>query len=141
VQATGHPAVRLLGRQDQDHVAQLLAAADVVVVPSVHDEAGNVDGLPNVALEAMAAAAPLVATNVGGLPQAIEEGVTGRLVQEKDSAALAAAIGALIADPARARALGDAARRRVERDFSWDRTAARFEAAYDRAAATTRESA
>jgi glycosyltransferase involved in cell wall biosynthesis len=136
-QASGHPAVRLVGRQDQDQVARLLAAADVVVVPSVHDEAGNVDGLPNVALEAMSAAAPVVATDVGGLPQAIEDGVTGRLVPEKNAAALAAAIGELLADRPRARALGDAARRRVERDFSWDQTAARFEAAYDRARGTT----
>ena len=135
--ASGVPNVRLLGRQDQDQVAHLLAAADVVVVPSVHDDAGNVDGLPNVALEAMAAAAPMVATNVGGLPQAIADGVTGRLVREKDAPALASAIGDLLADPPRARALGEAARRRVETDFSWARTAERFEAAYDRARGTT----
>jgi len=135
-QAGAHPAVRLLGRQDQDQVAQLLAAADVVVVPSVRDEAGNVDGLPNVALEAMAAAAPVVATTVGGLPQAIDDGVTGQLVPEKDARALAEAIGGLLADPARARALGAAARRKVEQDFSWSRAAARFEAAYDHARGT-----
>ena len=137
--AAGRKSVRLLGRQDQDQVARLLAAADVVAVPSVHDEAGNVDGLPNVALEAMAAAAPVVATNVGGLPQAIDDGVTGRLVPEKDAASLGAAIADLLADRARARALGDAARRRVERDFSWAKAAARFEAAYDRARGTTTE--
>ncbi len=135
-QAAGRKTVRLLGRQDQDRVGKLLAAADVVVVPSVRDEAGNVDGLPNIALEAMATAAPLVVTNVGGLPQAIDDGATGRVVPEKDAAALAAAIGELLADRSRARALGDAARRRVERDFSWAQTAARFEAAYDRARGT-----
>jgi glycosyltransferase involved in cell wall biosynthesis len=135
--ASHQPGVTLLGRQSQDDVAQLLAAADVVAVPSVHDEAGNVDGLPNVALEAMAAAAPVVATTVGGLPQAIEDEVSGRLVPEKDAGALAAAIGGLLAEPARARTLGDAARRKVETDFSWARAAARFEAAYDRARGTT----
>ena len=136
-QAAGDSRVRLLGRRNQDEVARLLAAADVVAVPSVHDEAGNVDGLPNVALEAMAAAAPVVATGVGGLPQAIEDGVTGRLVPEKDARALASAIGSLIAEPARARALGVAARRKVEADFGWAAAAARFEAAYARARGTT----
>jgi glycosyltransferase involved in cell wall biosynthesis len=136
-QAAGLTAVRFLGRQDQDDVARLLIAADVVAVPSVHDEAGNVDGLPNVALEAMACAAPIVATDVGGLPQAIENGVTGRLVAEQDSRALAGAVGELLGDPNRARALGAAARRRVERAFGWAAAAARFEAAYDRARGTT----
>ncbi len=131
--AAGDAGVRFLGRQTQDEVAQLAAAADVFVVPSVHDEAGNVDGLPNIALEAMAAAAPVVATTVGGLPQAIDDGVTGRLVPEQDARALASAIADLVADPARARALGAAGRRKVERDFGWAAVAARFEAAYDRA--------
>jgi glycosyltransferase involved in cell wall biosynthesis len=135
--AAGRPAIRLVGRQDQHQVARLVAAADVVVVPSVRDEAGNVDGLPNVALEAMATAAPIVATRVGGLPQAIEDGVTGRLVPEKDAGALAAAISGLLGDRARARALGEAARRRVVRDYGWAAVAARFEAAYDRARGTT----
>ena len=136
-QAARVPAVTLIGRQDQDAVAALAAAADVFVVPSVRDEAGNVDGLPNVALEAMAAAAPIVATTVGGLPQAIDDGVTGRLVPEKNAQALADAIGELLRNPERAHALGAAARRKVERDFGWAAAAARFEAAYDRARGTT----
>jgi glycosyltransferase involved in cell wall biosynthesis len=72
-------SVTFLGNQNQDRVGQLAAAADVVVVPSVHDVEGNVDGLPNFALEAMATATPLVATTAGGRP-VIEDGVTGRFV-------------------------------------------------------------
>ena len=49
-----------------------MAAADVIAVPSVHDDAGNVDGLPNFALEAMASATPVVSTTAGGLAQVIE---------------------------------------------------------------------
>ncbi len=112
---------------------RLAAAADVVAVPSVHDEAGNVDGLPNFALEAMATGTPVVATRVGGLPDAITDEETGRLVAERDSAALAAAIGGLLAAPEHARRLGDAARARVIRDFGWPRVAERLEQAYDRA--------
>jgi glycosyltransferase involved in cell wall biosynthesis len=136
VRAARVPAVKLIGRQDQDAVAALAAAADAFVVPSVHDEAGNVDGLPNVALEAMAAAAPMVATTIGGLPQVIDDGVTGRLVPEKNVGALADAIGGLLRDPERARTMGAAARRKVERDFSWATVAARFEATYARARGT-----
>jgi glycosyltransferase involved in cell wall biosynthesis len=136
--ASAGARILLIGDQPQDRVAAIAAAADVIAVPSVHDKAGNVDGLPNFALEALATATPVVATRVGGLPQAIEDGVTGRLVPERDAPALAAAIGDLLAWPDVGRALGTAARARVTRDFGWDRAAARFETAYERSAATAR---
>src|SRR5690606_27670764 len=115
--ATDVPAVRLPGNQSQDEIAALCAAADVVAVPAVHDEAGNVDGLPNFALEALASATPVVASRVGGLPQAIDDEATGLLVPEKDARALAQAIGRLLDEPPLGRALGRAARLRVEREF------------------------
>lgn len=129
----GHGRVRLLGNRSQDEIARLTAAADVVAVPSIRDAAGNVDGLPNFVLEALASATPVVATDVGGLPQVIHDGATGRLVPAKDAGALAGAIGDLLADPETARALGQRGREMVERDYGWNRTAERFEAAYDRA--------
>jgi glycosyltransferase involved in cell wall biosynthesis len=129
--AAGPGLVTLLGNQSQDEVARLAAAADVIAVPSVHDDAGNVDGLPNFALEALASATPVVATRAGGLAQLIEDGVSGRLVPERDPAALAGAVRWLIEDGARARAMGAAARALVERDFGWARVAARFEQIYD----------
>jgi glycosyltransferase involved in cell wall biosynthesis len=124
--------VTLIGFRSQDDVGRLSAAADVVVVPSVRDEAGNVDGLPNFALEALSTATPVIATRIGGLPQAIEDGKTGRLVVERDPAALADAIRDLLWHPTRAHDLGVAARACVIRDFGWPRVAERFEAAYDR---------
>jgi glycosyltransferase involved in cell wall biosynthesis len=130
--------VRLLGNRSQDEVARLAAAADVVVVPSVRDSAGNVDGLPNFALEALATGTPVVATDVGGLPQAVEDGVNGRLVRSGDAAALAAAIADVLGSADGGRALGRAARSRVQRDFGWDRVAERFVEAYARAAIARR---
>ncbi|MEZ5319377.1 MAG: glycosyltransferase [Vicinamibacterales bacterium] len=127
--AAGAP-VTLLGGRSQDEVGRLAAAADVIAVPSIRDDAGNVDGLPNFALESLATATPVVATTAGGLPQAIADGVNGRLVAERDAAALAAALGDVLTRPEEARALGAAARARVERDFGWARVAERFEAAY-----------
>jgi glycosyltransferase involved in cell wall biosynthesis len=123
--------VTLLGGQSQDEVARLAAAADVVAVPSVHDDAGNVDGLPNFALEALASATPVVATRVGGLPEAIHDGATGRLVPERDAGALARAIAALLHDRPEARRLGLAARAHVSEAFGWRRYAERLVLAYD----------
>jgi glycosyltransferase involved in cell wall biosynthesis len=129
--ATGGTVV-LLGNRSQDDVARLAAAADVVAVPSVHDD-GNVDGLPNFALEALASGTPVVASRVGGLPSAIEDGVTGRLVPEQDATALADALAGLLRDPGLGRTLGTAARAHVVQAFGWDRYAERLIAAYDRA--------
>ena len=125
--------ILFLGNQSQDEIARQAAAADVIAVPSIRDDAGNVDGLPNFALEALASGTPVVGTTAGGLPQAITDGVTGLLVRERDAAGLGAAIGALLIDPARGRALGQAARERVARDFGWGRAAERFESVYERA--------
>ncbi len=125
--------VQFLGNQTQDAVARFAAAVDVIAVPSVRDDAGNVDGLPNFALEALASGTPVVATVAGGLPQAITDGDNGFLVPERDPAALAAAIARLLASPASAREMGARARARVARDHSWAHTAERMTAAYDRA--------
>jgi glycosyltransferase involved in cell wall biosynthesis len=129
--------VRFLGNLPQDQVAGWFAAADVAVVPSVRDAAGNVDGLPNTALEALASAAPLVATTAGGLASVVEDGRTGLLVPERDAAALARAIETLLKDAPLRRTLGAAARAMIEARYGWDAVAARFETAYDRALAFT----
>ncbi len=127
--------VRLLGNQSQDQVGELFAAADVICVPSVRDDSGNVDGLPNVVLEALASGTPLITTAAGGIGAVVDDGRTAMVVPERDPAAIAAAIIRLDADPAAARALGAAARVSVAERFGWGRTAERFEAAYDRALA------
>jgi glycosyltransferase involved in cell wall biosynthesis len=132
--AAGLP-VEFLGDQSQDEIARYVAAADVIAVPSVRDDAGNVDGLPNFALEALASETPVVATRAGGLPQAISDGDNGLLVAERDPAALASAITRLLTSPETARRLGLTARTRVMRDHSWARTAADMAAAYERARA------
>lgn len=130
-QAGSAPLVRFLGNRSQDDIAAFCAAADVVAVPSVRDDAGNVDGLPNFALEALASGTPVVASRAGGLPQAIDHDRTGLLVPERDAGELAAAIDRLLGDGALAVRLGAAARVMVESRFGWERVAERFESAYD----------
>ncbi len=76
------------------------------------------EGMPNAVLEAMAAGLPVVATCVGGVPQLVEDGVTGLLVEAGDTDALVAALRTLLDDPARAAAMGQAGRERVLAKFS-----------------------
>jgi glycosyltransferase involved in cell wall biosynthesis len=127
--------VRFLGNLSQDRVASYLAAADVVVVPSVRDDAGNVDGLPNVVLEALAAGAPLITTAAGGISAVAKADRTALVVPERDAAAIAAAIQRVIDNPEAAQRLGTAGRTLVLGEFGWDRTAQRFESAYAHALA------
>ncbi len=114
-------------RQD---LAELYRAADIFVLPAVHDPAGNVDGLPNVILEAMASGLPVIASGISGIPLAVEHRVTGLLVPEGDGEALFAALHRLLAAPDEARSLGSAGRRKVEEELTWDAIAGRYRDAY-----------
>ena len=113
---------RVLGARDD--VAAVLAALDVFVLTSVSE------GLPLVVLEAMAMERPVVATAVNGVPEVVEDGVTGRLVMGGDGDALVRAVLDVLADAERARALGRAGRRRVQARFSASRMVAETAALY-----------
>jgi glycosyltransferase involved in cell wall biosynthesis len=126
-------AVIFPGQLERERAARTIGAADVYVVPSVRDQAGNVDGLPNTLLEGMSAGRPIVASRVAGIPDVIADGVHGLLTAEKDPAALAGAISRLLVNRELARALGERARDRVLRELTWDATAERFERVYERA--------
>ncbi len=78
----------------------------------------NSEGFPNVILEAMAAARPVVATRVGGVPELVRDGVTGFLIEPGDVDGFARAVGALLDDPALAERMGRAGRETVERQYS-----------------------
>lgn len=99
----------------QKNVAPFFAAADVWTVPSRDDAA------PMVALEAMALGKPVVGSRVGGIPELVQDGVTGTIVPAEDAAALAEAVCALLAEPKRRERLGNAARERVAQEFSFER--------------------
>jgi len=114
-------AVHFLGfRRD---LRALLPLADLVVLPSFHE------AFPRVLLEAMAAGRAIVATQVGGVPEAVEDGVTGLLVPPGDVSALADAMASLLRDPSRRRAMEAAARLRVQQ-FTLDRTVNLTESLY-----------
>jgi glycosyltransferase involved in cell wall biosynthesis len=108
-----------------DDPAALLATFDIFVLPS------RFEGLPLVILEAMLAAVPVVATDVGSVAEAIDDGRTGLLVPASDPAALAAAIGRLLDDPVAARRLADAARQVAGEHFTASAMADRYAALYE----------
>ncbi len=114
------------GWVERDQIPLYFSGCDLFVLPSIRDEAGNVDGLPNTLLEAMASGRPVVASRVAGVPLAVIPGENGELVAEKDPAALAEAINRLLADPALRERYGAASRRRVLYDLNWQAVAARF---------------
>jgi phosphatidylinositol alpha-1,6-mannosyltransferase len=101
------------------------AAGDVYAMPCRTRNGGmDVEGLGIVYLEASATGLPVVAGDSGGAPDAVREGETGYVVGGRDVAALTDRLAGLLADPARARAMGAAGRAWVEREWRWEDQAA-----------------
>lgn len=108
-------------RQD---VESLLPAMDLWVMSSVEE------GLPVALLEAMGSACPIIATRIGGIPDAVDDGREALLVPVGDPAAMAAAMVALVRDPARAKSMGERARERASKQYSIESVARRIEQVY-----------
>jgi L-malate glycosyltransferase len=123
-------SIHVLGlRKD---AAQLVAGADLFVLPS------RIEGIPGVVLEAAAQAVPAVVTDVGGMREAVQSGTNGYLVPLDDRDAFVGRVLELLADEARRREMGTAARERVQAHFSMDTTAAGFEELYEELACEKR---
>jgi glycosyltransferase involved in cell wall biosynthesis len=108
-----------LGARAQDDVFAAYGAADLFVLASRVAEDGDRDGLPNVLMEAQALGLACVSTAVSAIPELIRDGETGLLVPPEDPGALAEALGALAADPARRAAVAAAGRARVLAHFTF----------------------
>lgn len=115
--------IELIGRSND--IAGLMASCDILAVPSL------LEATPYVILEAMAAARPVVASRIFGIPELVEEGVTGLLVDPGDSHALATAVRRIGDRPDTARSMGDAGRRAFEMRFTLRRSVDQTEAVYD----------
>jgi colanic acid/amylovoran biosynthesis glycosyltransferase len=110
-----------LGARPFEEVAAHYRAADVVVAPSGYGPRGRTEGIPNVVIEGLAHRRPVITTAISGIPELIEEGVTGRLVAPGDVAALARALEEVECDPAAAAAMAEAGHRAVRADFDLER--------------------
>jgi len=111
----------------REDIPDILAAADVVVLPSLSE------GFPFVLLEAMAMGCPVVASRVNGVPELIEDHRTGLLVPARDSQALTTAIRVVLSDPAAASKMGAAGRAVVRERFTVDQMVANTTAIFDAA--------
>jgi glycosyltransferase involved in cell wall biosynthesis len=123
-------SVIMPGWVSRDKMPLYFSGCDLFVLPSVVDQQGNVDGLPNTLLEAMASARPVVATNVAGVPLAVKDGDNGLLVPQKQPGELSSAINLLLDAPELRVQYGEASRRRVEQELNWETTACTFTELY-----------
>ncbi len=123
--AAGLPRVHLTGFVEHTAVPAVLASLDVLVLPSAYEEMGSV------LTEALASGLPVVASDVGGIPEVVRHGQTGLLVPPGDVAALSAALDRLAADADLRARLSAAARARAA-EYAWPRLAARVAAVYAR---------
>jgi phosphatidylinositol alpha-1,6-mannosyltransferase len=115
-------SVQFTGGIPDDELPGAYRHADVLVMLGRDSPAdGGAEGFGIVCLEAAACGIPVVAGRSGGLPDAVEDGVTGILVDPNDLADCAEAIVALLKDPERARRMGEAGRKRVLERFRWER--------------------
>ncbi|GAB1693164.1 glycosyltransferase family 4 protein [Krasilnikovia sp. M28-CT-15] len=126
-QAAGQPGVTFTGFLGGHELAALMGASDCYVVPSLYEPFGMV------ALEAAAAGTPVAVADTGGLAEIVEPGASGVAFPPGDPGALAAAVGAVLADREYARSLARRARRRAREDFAWPRIAARTAEVYEAA--------
>lgn len=122
--------VKLLGPVDRETLPELYRAADGFVLPIVRDEKGNVDGLPNVLLEAMASGLPVVASALAGALDALEDGVTGLLVPPGDAHSLAKAMARVLNQRIEAKEMGAAARQVVLKEFTWNQVSQKLSDLY-----------
>ncbi len=109
--------VTFAGTRSSTQVREAMHAATLMVMPCVVTPEGNADGIPNVLTEALAAGLPVVSTRVSGIPELIDDGISGRLVAPRDPHALADAIVGLLVDPVLRDAFAAAGRRKVELEF------------------------
>ncbi len=114
--------VKLPGRFFQEDIHGYLNDASIFALACITAENGDIDGIPVALMESMAMQVPTVSTTVSGIPELIENGVSGLLVDEQNAPALADAIAKLLLDNELAQKLADAGRRKVIKDFNIDTT-------------------
>ena len=109
------------GKLSPEELANEYRTANVFTLPAIVDSKGDTEGLGVVLIEAMELGLPVVASNVGGIPDVVVDGVSGILVPEKDPEALAGAYRRLAADPGLVKQLLEGAQKRIAECFSWDK--------------------
>jgi colanic acid/amylovoran biosynthesis glycosyltransferase len=110
-------SVSLPGWQNHEEVVRLMGVSHLLIAPSITAEDGDQEGIPNVVKEAMATGLPALSTWHGGIPELVDDGVTGYLVAERDVAALTEALKNFCSHPDKWAAMGARAREKIEAEF------------------------
>ncbi|MGH2427409.1 MAG: glycosyltransferase [Candidatus Limnocylindria bacterium] len=109
--------IRFEGQRTRGEIAEALRQSDVLVTPSVPTAGGKREGIPVVLMEAMSSGIPVVASELSGIPELVEDGVSGLLVPPRDATGLASALRRLHDEPQLGQRLGSAGREKVRREF------------------------
>lgn len=126
-------SVNLPGKVPNETLEQLFTEGDIFVCPSIIDKNGDTEGLGVVMIEAMTYNKPVIATDVGGIPDIIVPGLSGILVEQKSSLALANAIIDLLKDPVKMVQLGKMGNEFAAKQFSWKRIISLIDGVYEKA--------
>jgi glycosyltransferase involved in cell wall biosynthesis len=127
--------VEFLGFIEHSDLPSLLAEFDIFAMPSIYDD----ESFGVAALEASATGLPVVATNVGGVPEVVEDNKTGILVERGNVEELAAALEKLIVNPALRAKMGLAGRQLVEKKYDWSRNLLSMKSLYEKVLAGNRK--
>jgi Glycosyltransferase len=119
-QAAKYPHIIFTGKLSPEDLANEYRTANVFVLPAIVDHKGDTEGLGVVLIEAMELGLPIVASNVGGIPDVVVDGESGILVPEKDPEALANAFKRIASDRSLLESLLAGARKRIADCFTWD---------------------
>ncbi|MDJ0594102.1 MAG: glycosyltransferase [Pleurocapsa sp. MO_226.B13] len=122
--------VKLLGWKEQQEVRAIIARADLLLAPSITSQTGDCEGIPVSSMEAMARAIPVVSTYHSGIPELVEDGVTGYLVAEKDVRELTDKLEHLVNDPHLRQQMGLAGREKVLNEYNIERLCDRLSETY-----------
>lgn len=120
------------GKLSPEELANEYKTANVFTLPAIVDSKGDTEGLGVVLIEAMELGLPVVASNVGGIPDVVVDGVSGILVPEKNPEALASAYKRLAAEPELQKQLLEGARKRIDECFTWGKIVKRQIAVYEK---------
>lgn len=120
------------GKLSPEALANEYRTANVFTLPAIIDSKGDTEGLGVVLIEAMELGLPVVASNVGGIPDVVVDGVSGILVPEKNPEALASAYKRLAAEPDLQKQLLEGARKRIDECFNWSKIVKRQIAVYEK---------
>ena len=130
-------SIRFTGTINRTDVPAYFDLCDIFTLPAVFDPKGNVDGCPNVILEAMACGKPVVASGISGIPVVVKNNETGILVEEKNVKQLAAALVALLTNKPKREQFGRAGQQRILNELTWDKVIEQIKDVYQHSVKNT----